>query len=201
MDQFDVPKAINRHVYKALIYLQSSESAFLTEEVIGQQVKRQWRRNKPTPNMDESIHKSLSNLTDLGILACTGSSSYAVRHTIKGVGQSNNQIVQPNPKIKSVKSLRGINKNKNVIKRRSSIMKPKRISLLSFPNLDTFVVCKECIPVVRRFTGTYENLKVAHFSSKVKSILDGVNNPFCLTEADPLNETSAGGQDDQEMGD
>lgn len=100
MDQFDVPKAINRHVYKALIYLQSCESAFITEEVIGEQVKRQWRRNKPTPNMDEAIHKSLSNLTDLGILACTGSSSYAVRHTIKDVGQSNNNhVVSVEPRI------------------------------------------------------------------------------------------------------
>ncbi|KAL7730316.1 hypothetical protein ACLKA6_016564 [Drosophila palustris] len=200
MDQFDVPKAINRHVYKALIYLQSGEPAFLTEDVIGEQVKRQWRRNKPRPNMDEAIHKSLSNLTDLGILACTGSSSYAVRHTIKDVGQSNNTpVVQLEPKTNSTKPRRGNDKKKRLsgVSKRGSITKSKRIKLQSFPNLDTFVMCNECIPVMGRFSDAYGDLKAKRFGLKL--IPAGANSPLNPIECRPPGVSSVEATADVEM--
>ncbi|EDW67282.2 uncharacterized protein vrs [Drosophila virilis] len=83
MDQFNVPKKVNRHVFKAVSALQTSRSGFVSAELINQHVKRQMRRGKNVPNLDEIIHQSLANLTNLGVLACTGSSDYAIRHTIK----------------------------------------------------------------------------------------------------------------------
>lgn len=83
MDQFNVPKKVNRYVFKAVSALQTSRSGFVSAELINQHVKRQMRRGKNVPNLDEIIHQSLANLTNLGVLACTGSSDYAIRHTIK----------------------------------------------------------------------------------------------------------------------
>ncbi|XP_064553255.1 uncharacterized protein vrs [Drosophila montana] len=83
MDQFNVPKKVNRHVFKAVSVLQTSRSGFVSAELINQHVKRQLRRSKNMPNLDGIIHQSLANLTNLGVLACTGSSDYAIRHTIK----------------------------------------------------------------------------------------------------------------------
>lgn len=78
-----MPKKVNRHVYKAVNELQDTLSGFVSAELINQHVKYNLRHGKPLNNVDEFIHQSLCNLTNLGVLACTGSSGYAIRHTIK----------------------------------------------------------------------------------------------------------------------
>ncbi|EDW16358.1 uncharacterized protein LOC6574869 [Drosophila mojavensis] len=83
MDNFNVPRKVNRHVYKAVSELQDSLAGFVSADLINQYVKYTLRRSKQLVNVDEIIHQSLSNLTDLGVLARTGSSGYAIRQTIK----------------------------------------------------------------------------------------------------------------------
>lgn len=83
---------VNRLVYKAVSALQDMLSGFVSADLINQHVKNSLRRDKQLVNVDSIIHQSLSNLTDLGVLACTGSSSYAIRHTIKRASNEYTEI-------------------------------------------------------------------------------------------------------------
>lgn len=82
MDQFDEPKKINQNVLKALLFLQSKNVGFTSADEIIKQVEKQMRSSNDPPHSVELIQESLSNLTNMGVLALTGSSEYALRYSI-----------------------------------------------------------------------------------------------------------------------
>ncbi|XP_023170615.2 uncharacterized protein LOC111599246 [Drosophila hydei] len=84
MDNFNVPKRINRNVMKALGVLQGTHSmtAFVPAQSIIKQVELQMRRSKNMPNIEEYVLKSLCSLTHLGVLVRTGYSDYALRQAL-----------------------------------------------------------------------------------------------------------------------
>ncbi|XP_030567091.1 uncharacterized protein LOC115767081 [Drosophila novamexicana] len=85
MDNFNVPKKINRNVMKALSVLEGkySISAFVPAHSIVRQVEFQMRRSKKMKNMENYVMRSLCTLTHLGILARTGTSDYALRQSLR----------------------------------------------------------------------------------------------------------------------
>lgn len=85
MDNFCVPKIINRHVVKALSILQTTlpHSIFFPVESIVKQVELQMRRTKTIVNIEEYVHKSLRSLTRLGVVARVGPSDYALRQALQ----------------------------------------------------------------------------------------------------------------------
>lgn len=84
MDNFNVPKVINRNVLKALGTLQGKHSvtAFVPACCIIGAVKEQLRRSKRLDNIERSVLSSLSSLTHLGVLVRTGPSCYALRQAL-----------------------------------------------------------------------------------------------------------------------
>jgi len=92
MDQFGVPKVVNRHVFQALMHLQEIKKSFVTEAEIAEMVKNTMRFNNPRPNIDEDIHISLLNLTELGLVANTESSKYGLRHVMRSVDRFKREV-------------------------------------------------------------------------------------------------------------
>ncbi|KAH8411121.1 hypothetical protein KR222_003604, partial [Zaprionus bogoriensis] len=88
MDNFCVPKKINRQVLRALSILQSkgTHSAFVPVDDIIKQVELQMRRRKKVECMEYYVHRSLCSLTHLGVLVRSGSSDYALRQALKFPG-------------------------------------------------------------------------------------------------------------------
>lgn len=86
MDNFSVPKKINRHVLKALSVLQGTlakGTVFVPAENIIKQVELQMRRTKPIDKVEHYVHKSLCSLTRLGVLVRSGATGYALRQTLQ----------------------------------------------------------------------------------------------------------------------
>lgn len=100
MDQFDVPYRVNQHVFKALFTLQPKKAGFVSTIDITEQVKMQMRDCNDEPESDDVIRASLSNLTKMGILACTGSMDYALQHTMNLNTDLLNVVTEPEPKKK-----------------------------------------------------------------------------------------------------
>ncbi|EDV49357.1 uncharacterized protein LOC6553730 [Drosophila erecta] len=82
MDDFRVPKKVNRNVFKAISILQSSRTHFVRVNAITDQVKYQMRNLVPVAHVDEVIKESLNNLTNLGIVRRLGSSRYALSNVV-----------------------------------------------------------------------------------------------------------------------
>lgn len=101
MDQFEVPHNVNQHVFKALFILQPTNAGFVSTNDITKQVKMQMRDCNDAPQSDGIIRESLSNLTKMGILACTGSMDYALEYTIKLNADHINVVPKTEPKKKS----------------------------------------------------------------------------------------------------
>lgn len=83
MEPIKVPKKVNRHVLKALEFLQASRSSFVPIEAITDRVRRTLRYTKPVTNLDYAIQESLKNQNELGIVTRLGS-SYAMALAFKG---------------------------------------------------------------------------------------------------------------------
>lgn len=81
LDQFAVPQTINRNVLQALEILQSERQGFYGADDVSTQVKRQMECGNARV-LHEFVRESLANLTDMGILACTGATQYCLRHTL-----------------------------------------------------------------------------------------------------------------------
>lgn len=82
MDNFRVPRKVNRHVLKAISYLaeDSDDDQYVAIEDIKHQVKYSMRNLIPVPQLDDSILASLRNLTILGVLTTnTNGTCYAIR--------------------------------------------------------------------------------------------------------------------------
>lgn len=105
MDQFDVPRKINQNVLKALLFLQSKNDGFASADDIIKQVETQMRSSNDSPESVELIQESLSNLTNMGVLAFTGSSEYALRHTMD---VSADFISEPKPGLKKKSKTRSM---------------------------------------------------------------------------------------------
>uniref|UniRef100_Q6GKZ2 AT26578p n=1 Tax=Drosophila melanogaster TaxID=7227 RepID=Q6GKZ2_DROME len=91
MDEFRVPKKVNRNVFKAISILQSSRTDFVCANAIVDQVKFQMRNRIPVEHIDEAIKQSLANLTMLGILRRLGPSKYSLSTIVYG------RLGMPNP--------------------------------------------------------------------------------------------------------
>lgn len=102
MDEFEVPHKVNQHVFKALFILQPTTAGFVSTIDITKQVKMQMRDCNEALESDDVIQKSLSNLTKMGMLACTGNMDYALQHTMN---MNTNFYVVPKPEPKKKKSL------------------------------------------------------------------------------------------------
>ncbi|KAH8398695.1 hypothetical protein KR215_010039 [Drosophila sulfurigaster] len=137
MDQFGVRKTINRNVYKAMLFLQSSKQRLLFEDEIANRVKKQMRGKKDCADME--IHQSLLNLTQLGIIICSDSSHYSVGHYLKPDGLNT-----------AIKRGRVTKAKTRTLAKRGKRDVPIRIQ--NFPMATSAVMCNECMPVVRRFT-------------------------------------------------
>lgn len=77
MDDFKVPKKVNRHVLKALNFLSRNNKNVATAEILDQ-VKYQMRNLVPVPNIDMVIQKSLKNLSDIGLIDRIAYKKYAI---------------------------------------------------------------------------------------------------------------------------
>lgn len=104
MDQLEVPHKVNQHVFRALLTLQPTKAGFVSTNDITKQVKMQMRHCNDAPQSDSIIRESLSNLTKMGILACTGSMDYALEHTMNLNADHINIVPKPQPKKKKSKT-------------------------------------------------------------------------------------------------
>lgn len=95
MDEFRVPKKVNRNVFKAISILQSSRTDFVCANAIVDQVKFQMRNRIPVEHIDEAIKQSLANLTMLGILRRLGPSKYSLSTIVYGRSGMPNPIAHP----------------------------------------------------------------------------------------------------------
>lgn len=79
MDNFNVPKKVNRHVLKALNLLSEGNcKEGITTSRICNQVKYQMRNLVPVPNVDHCIQKSLKNLSEIGLIERQGHTRYCI---------------------------------------------------------------------------------------------------------------------------
>lgn len=71
MDNFRVPRKVNRHVLKAIRYLADTEydQEYVPSDVIQYHVKYSMRNLNPVPQLNDTIQASLRNLTKLGVLS------------------------------------------------------------------------------------------------------------------------------------
>lgn len=107
MDNFSVPKVINRNVVKALSVLQGKVTdgkVFVPVDKIVKQVEMQMRRNNKMDNVEYYVRKSLCSLTRLGVLVRSGSSGYALRQILQFSGGVSAIPWKSVPKIKSMVS-------------------------------------------------------------------------------------------------
>lgn len=82
MDQFDVPKVVNQNVLQALDFLQSERPNFYTASEIAIQVEKQMENFDDVDVLHNYVRESLSNLTEMGLLVCTGSADYCLQHSL-----------------------------------------------------------------------------------------------------------------------
>lgn len=83
MDNFRVPRKVNRHVLKAISYLaeDTEDNESVPIEDILHEVRYSMRNLNPVPELDDCIQASLRNLTILGVLTTnTEGSRYAMRN-------------------------------------------------------------------------------------------------------------------------
>lgn len=82
MDNFRVPRKVNRHVLKAIRYLTDTEyyQEYIPCNDIQYHVKYSMRNGNPVAHLDECIRASLRNLTKLGVLTSSKDDScYIIR--------------------------------------------------------------------------------------------------------------------------
>lgn len=82
MDNFRVPRKVNRHVLKAIRYLTDTEydQEYVPCNDIQYHVKYSMRNVNPVPHLDDCIQASLRNLTRLGVLTSNADGScYIIR--------------------------------------------------------------------------------------------------------------------------
>ncbi|KAH8293793.1 hypothetical protein KR054_004450 [Drosophila jambulina] len=84
-------KKVNRHVLKALNYLQTSKTDFVSIEAIQDRVKQSLRYTKPVSNLEELVRDCLRNQTELGIVSRSGSSKYAMTLLFQGPRSMKNE--------------------------------------------------------------------------------------------------------------
>ncbi|XP_017103370.2 uncharacterized protein vrs isoform X1 [Drosophila bipectinata] len=85
MDIFNIPKKVNRHVFKAICFLQGSKKEFVSTGAIAKQVKIQMAKTrvKPVRNFDKTIHESLNNLASMGLVSKSGGiNAYSVAFSL-----------------------------------------------------------------------------------------------------------------------
>lgn len=83
MDNFRVPRKVNRHVLKAISYLadDTEDDQYVAIRDIQHQVRYSMRNLNPVPHLDDTIQASLRNLTILGVLMTnTDATHYAIRN-------------------------------------------------------------------------------------------------------------------------
>lgn len=101
MDQFNVPKIINQNVVKALNILQTKMNRFYAAHAIAIQVEEQMSDYEDVAMLHHYVREALVNLTEMGILACTGAAEYCLQHTLSRKQQliydhSQNQLAAKN---------------------------------------------------------------------------------------------------------
>ncbi|TDG38532.1 hypothetical protein AWZ03_015046, partial [Drosophila navojoa] len=144
MDNFHVPKKINRNVLKALGILQAehSLSVFVPASSIVKQVEFQMRRGKKVENIEECVLKSLCSLTYLGVLVRTGHSDYALRQAL--VFEDGTSAI---PWLGTVRGLGSV--GTKVAKKKPAASKPKPSALLTRPGCRQAVLmskpCRVCL--------------------------------------------------------
>uniref|UniRef100_W8BTQ3 Uncharacterized protein n=1 Tax=Ceratitis capitata TaxID=7213 RepID=W8BTQ3_CERCA len=79
MDLFNIPKKVNRHVLKALCALSGGDSTqvVVLADIINQ-VKHQMKNLVPVQNLDNTVQKSLKNLSEIGLIERHGMYRYAL---------------------------------------------------------------------------------------------------------------------------
>ncbi|KAH8307871.1 hypothetical protein KR059_001274, partial [Drosophila kikkawai] len=78
MEPFKVPKKINRHVLKAIDFLQTSRTDLVSIAAIQERVKHSLRYTKHVENLEDVVIDSLKRQTELGIITRKGSSVYTM---------------------------------------------------------------------------------------------------------------------------
>lgn len=114
MDLFNVPKKVNRHVVKAVCFLQGHKKAFVHPDDIAKQVKFQMARTgvKAVPKVEDAINQSLNNLADMGLVLKSGpaySMAFALNHP--GFGNAGRAVPKSIPNIPGNPLPRNQNKN------------------------------------------------------------------------------------------
>lgn len=190
MDNFCVPKKINRHVVKALSFLQTtpSHSVFFPMESIVNQVELQMRRTKPIVNIEDYVYKSLCSLTRLGIVARVGPSDYALRQALqfsagvsaipwKTVPQVHNTVSRrilieeyriifymftqrSNRKIK-LKSDQSVSRTKTS-QHKLPVKPKKRKPTVKVGHSNRKPLCSTCRSALKTFINAYTGLKIGH---------------------------------------
>ncbi|XP_020810908.1 uncharacterized protein LOC110186191 [Drosophila serrata] len=84
-------KKLNKHVLKAVNYLQASESDFVPLEAIQDRVKKSLRYARPVTNLEGLVKECLRNQTELGIVSRDESSNYAMTLAVQRVRSPNNE--------------------------------------------------------------------------------------------------------------
>ncbi|EDV42389.2 uncharacterized protein Dana_GF19928 [Drosophila ananassae] len=120
MDLFNVPKKVNRHVVKAVCFLQGPKKEFVNTDDIAKQVKLQMARTrvKAVHKVDDAIHQSLNNLVDMGLVSKSGtaySMAFALNHP--GFGNGGRALPKSVPNVPGHPTPR--NPNKNMLGKRS----------------------------------------------------------------------------------
>ncbi|EDV94445.1 GH21240 [Drosophila grimshawi] len=119
MDQFNVPRNINRQVFNAVVKIQSSECGFASVNEITKSVKKQLRskKSKNNPRLNEIINESLHNMTRLGVLDCIGSQEHAIWHILKWYTPRITRLkINSKGREMSIKRLQGKGKRKSKLK-------------------------------------------------------------------------------------
>lgn len=114
MDLFNVPKKVNRHVVKAVCFLQGPKKEFVNTDDIAKQVKLQMARTrvKAVHKVDDAIHQSLNNLVDMGLVSKSGtaySMAFALNHP--GFGNGGRALPKSVPNVPGHPTPRNPNKN------------------------------------------------------------------------------------------
>lgn len=94
MDNFCVPRKVNRHVMKAIIYIIETENVEFAEySDIVNHVQYSMRNLNPVYRLEECIKSSLQNMIILDILSANKSdNSYAIKKTKI---PANDQLIMP----------------------------------------------------------------------------------------------------------
>lgn len=82
MDNFRVPRKVNRHVLKAISYITDNEDLdYASFADIKDRVKYSMRNCNPVHRLEYQVESSLYNLTKLGVISISADSkAYAIRN-------------------------------------------------------------------------------------------------------------------------